>query len=300
MSIVAPNPIPPVSLTHAHLLACVRAEMPVLHDNRPLRVLDAGCGNCALLEYLHRSFVALEPGHSVELYGFDISDPHVQESDFLAAGVCRLVQLDPTVPWSDRTTSITANDPWPFASDLFDVVVSNQVLEHVADHAHFFAELYRVLRPGGVGLHCFPVEECLWEGHLKMPMVHWVRGHHQRESLIAWLGRLGFGRHRPAQTGLSHAEFAERHADYVNLYTNYLKARDVLHVAKASRLRATFVYSAGLYEQKLRTVMRMPLKTRYGAPRAGLLSTLMFWMLKHVSSVTLRVQRSDAYREHYV
>ena len=300
LPITKKDAIAPSTVTHAHLLACIRGELPDLRSDRPLRVLDAGCGNCALLEYLHRSFASLESSISVELYGFDISDPHVQESDFLAAGVQRLEKLDPSVPWSDRTKTITANDPWPFPSDFFDIVVSNQVLEHVADHAHFFAQLSRVLRPGGVSLHCFPLEECLWEGHLKMPLVHRVRGHHQRRDLIARLNRLGFGRHRPTETGLSYAQFAENHADYLNLYTNYLGARELLRIAKRSRLRATVVYSAGLYAQKIRMLLGMPLQLRYRAPHGGALSTLVFWILKHVSSVTLRVQRSDAYRQHYL
>ncbi len=73
-----------------------------------------------------------------------------------------------------------------------------------------------------------------------------------------------------------------------------------MRVAKAARLRATFAYSAGLYEQKVRMLLRTPLRVRYGAPRGGVLSTLMFWMLKHISSVTLRLQRLDTYREHYL
>ncbi len=294
-----PNPPAPSSVTHVHLLAAIRAELQGSPGRQSVRLLDAGCGNCGLIEFLQRSFVALDPALHVELYGFDISDPHVQESDFLAAGVRRLREFDPNIPWADRTASVVAGDPWPFESGFFDVVVSNQVLEHVADHGHFFSELRRVLRPNAVGLHCFPVEECLWEGHLGMPIVHRVRGHHQRQKVIEWFSLLGFGRHRPARTGLTRVDFAERHADYLNRYTNYTKARDLLHIAKAARLRGTFSYSAGLYEQKLRMLLRLPLKHRYGAPRAGAISTLLFWILKHVSSVTLRVQRSDTYREHY-
>jgi len=42
-----------------------------------------------------------------------------------------------------------ANCPFPLKSDTFDVVVSNDVLEHVSNTDSFICELYRVLRKGG-------------------------------------------------------------------------------------------------------------------------------------------------------
>jgi ubiquinone/menaquinone biosynthesis C-methylase UbiE len=38
---------------------------------------------------------------------------------------------------------------WPFRKNYFDVVVSNQVIEHVVDLDHFLGEVFRVLKPGG-------------------------------------------------------------------------------------------------------------------------------------------------------
>jgi SAM-dependent methyltransferase len=39
---------------------------------------------------------------------------------------------------------------WPFADKSFDVVLCLAVIEHVDDLAHFFAELLRVVKPGGL------------------------------------------------------------------------------------------------------------------------------------------------------
>ena len=44
-----------------------------------------------------------------------------------------------------------------FDDDRFDVVTSSHVLEHVADPARAFAELYRVLKPGGRLIFSIPV-----------------------------------------------------------------------------------------------------------------------------------------------
>jgi SAM-dependent methyltransferase len=40
----------------------------------------------------------------------------------------------------------------PFSDDALDLVVSNQVIEHLADTDAFMAEIYRVLRPGGLAV----------------------------------------------------------------------------------------------------------------------------------------------------
>lgn len=38
---------------------------------------------------------------------------------------------------------------WPFEKNEFNVVVSNQVIEHIVNLDHFIGEIYRILKPGG-------------------------------------------------------------------------------------------------------------------------------------------------------
>lgn len=291
----------PSSLTHVHLLAALRGELRRTSQRSVIRILDAGCGDGSLIGYLHESLAALEPLSQVEIYGFDVSDPGVQKSDFFEKGVLRLEKNAAEIDWRSRLRSAAVAEAWPFESYFFDIVVSNQVLEHVADHGRFFGEMNRVLRADGIGLHCFPVRECLWEGHLHMPIVHRIACHDERKRFIALFSRMGLGKfveHRRT-SGISLRDFAERHADFLNLYTNYVRARHVLHVAKAAGLRASFAYTAGLYAQKLRRVLRRPLRLQYAAYDANLLRMPAFAFLKYLSSITLRVEKADAYRGQY-
>lgn len=46
----------------------------------------------------------------------------------------------------------------PFQDNTFDVVFCNHVLEHVTDDAKAMSELYRVLKPGGLGIFQIPQE----------------------------------------------------------------------------------------------------------------------------------------------
>ena len=42
---------------------------------------------------------------------------------------------------------------FPFKDNEFDVIFSNQVIEHVKDCDFFMKEVYRILKPGGVTIH---------------------------------------------------------------------------------------------------------------------------------------------------
>ena len=54
---------------------------------------------------------------------------------------------------------------FPFADDSFDVVISNAVLEHVADVKSVLEEALRVTRPSGIGYH-------LWHNYLSLSGGH--------------------------------------------------------------------------------------------------------------------------------
>jgi methionine biosynthesis protein MetW len=48
-----------------------------------------------------------------------------------------------------KTKYVNIEKKWPFANNFFDIVISNQVIEHLAKTDHFIKEIYRVLKPGG-------------------------------------------------------------------------------------------------------------------------------------------------------
>jgi SAM-dependent methyltransferase len=50
----------------------------------------------------------------------------------------------------------------PFASDVFDLVLATDIIEHVEDHLQAMAEIERVLKPGGSVLITVPTFRCLW------------------------------------------------------------------------------------------------------------------------------------------
>ena len=109
---------------------------------RPLRILDAGCGTGGMLEVLRK-------WPEVEVTGVDLSPEALRFSH--ERGHPRLVGCDLTL--------------LPFRTASFDVVTALDVIEHVPDDARAVSEISRVLRPGGILVASVPAYAFLWGAH---------------------------------------------------------------------------------------------------------------------------------------
>lgn len=289
--------IPPaVSITHQHLLACMATVVDAGSLDRPLRVLDLGCGNGEMIAFVSAALPILQPGCELEIHGLDVADSGVQASGFFARTLGALHERFPNIDWENRLSLVTSKEAWPYPDEYFDFIYSNQVLEHVADHDLLFREIRRTLCAGALSVHLFPLIHYLQEGHIHIPLAHRVRGHGPLRSYIKFMSRLGFGsfgEHR-REFGMTLDQYAEEHADYLTFMTNYLTAKELLAAAKRSGLRADFRFTAGFYLAKLRAMLRRPPVYKYDAPRP-LRDALAFFALKRVSSITLVLEKKQSY-----
>ena len=73
-------------------------------------------------------------------------------------------------------------------------MITNQVFEHVEDIESVVAELHRALASGGSAYHHFPSREVVREGHIGIPMAHWMKPGRLRTTYTLTLRRLGFGK----------------------------------------------------------------------------------------------------------
>lgn len=280
---------------HHHLLAVLGSEIAV-RGQRTVRVLDAGCGDGKLILLLHERVAALHPEVRLELFGFDVSDSAVQESGYLAGALRTLSARAPEVPWSERLRVIRSHEPWPFPTGHFDYVLSNQVLEHVADHDHFMSEIGRVLVQGGASIHLFPLRHVLFEPHLQLPPVHWIREHDLLRSAILWVSRLGGGAYRRAHAlGLesTRESYAESRADFVVFETNYLSRGELLALAKRHRMRCSFRYTEHFYVNRMRSLLGLVPQTRLWPVRQAFLHSLLVRLLMWCSSVTVILEKKS-------
>lgn len=70
---------------------------------------------------------------------------------------------------SEEVVTCAEGEHLPFGDELFDVVCSWNVLEHVRDPCEVIYEAYRVLKPGGRIVFNIPNYNSFWEGHYSLP-----------------------------------------------------------------------------------------------------------------------------------
>ena len=116
----------------------------------------------------------------------------------------------------------------PFADNNFDFVFSDQVLEHVQDHALAFAEIKRVMKPGAISLHIFPAKLKPTESHVLVPLGGLIQ---TRWWLTLWAS---LGARNSFQKGKSVREVVELNSDYLRTRTNYLSRSQIKQAVSTS------------------------------------------------------------------
>lgn len=109
--------------------------------------------------------------HAIELYYPDYKELSVYESSPVGRGASVKLETtcadytashyDPSVPFGEchpvRNYRSENLEALTFADEAFDLVVTQDVMEHVLDPERAFAEIARVLRPGGAHLFTTPL-----------------------------------------------------------------------------------------------------------------------------------------------
>src|SRR5438046_2777514 len=111
----------------------LRAYEAAAQRAKALRVLDLGCNN----------------GYGTNIIGAVAAS--VIGCDVSEAALADAYRRFPKIEFR-RIDGISL----PFPHDQFDMVTSFQVIEHIADTESYLAEIWRVLRPGGIALLTTP------------------------------------------------------------------------------------------------------------------------------------------------
>ena len=164
-----------------HQLGIVRAAGIEVQDG--VRILDLGCGEGNAVRALRAA--------GFDAWGCDISlrDSSVSR-ELIAAGFIRKIAATPY--------------KLPFDDGEFDLIFSDEVLEHVMNYREFIAENRRVQRHGGTSVHIFPGPWTPIEMHTFVPL---ASVHRSYPWLLLWAG---LGVRKESQEGLTAREVAKR------------------------------------------------------------------------------------------
>ena len=112
-------------------------------------ILDLGCGSRGELVNEYR-----KSGYQAFGCSFNLAE----HPDVFLMRKNRILRLIPRNPYI-----------LPFDDNMFYVVFSDQVFEHVKDYSAALAEINRVLKTGGISLHIFPSRYRPIEAHTDVP-----------------------------------------------------------------------------------------------------------------------------------
>lgn len=102
----------------------------ILNEKKNAVILDIGCNNGNL------TVKAAKKINTTNIFGIEI--------DTKAAKKAKNKGIDVKI--------CDINKKFPFKDNFFDVIISNQVIEHVENTDHFFSEIHRVLKPNGCAI----------------------------------------------------------------------------------------------------------------------------------------------------
>ncbi|MDY7000251.1 MAG: class I SAM-dependent methyltransferase [Thermodesulfobacteriota bacterium] len=126
----------------------------VLDSKKDVRILDYGCGEGRLVTFL------LLDGYD-EVYGVDVVPQEMNNSFIKNLGINKKFFY----PYDKKKL--------PFDNEFFDIVISQQVLEHVHNLDDYYSEASRVLKKGGIALLDFPHRLIPFDSHSRKWFIHY-------------------------------------------------------------------------------------------------------------------------------
>jgi SAM-dependent methyltransferase len=190
-------------LNYDYLLHATRS----LTQSASARVLDFGCGRGELVANARRS--------GLDFWGADSYDrTFFSQSDCVAESASFVKGIE--------------DGHLPFGDAEFDVVISNQVFEHITwpGIERATAEIARVLKPGGYFLALFPTAEVWFEGHLGVYFPQRMRRWPRLQRLYLTLCHAaGFGYSR--NPGQRSYDWAANRQHALNTYVFHYRLRDI-------------------------------------------------------------------------
>lgn len=132
-------------------------------DKSEINILDFGCGSGKMLSLLDELSYKKELSKTkISFFGVDVfkNKNSLEKTRKLA----RNAFIKSINPYEDFDFGVK-----------FDIVISNQVFEHINYLEKIYAHLRLILNNNGLIIAGFPTKEIIIEPHLKIPFIHYIK-----------------------------------------------------------------------------------------------------------------------------
>lgn len=179
-------------------------------DYQNLKILDYGCGKGEILNLLIKERIN---SLGVDIYHQGAS-MEVLNNILYKTGKIKIIKFGEKLPFDD---------------DSFDIIISNQVFEHLLDIKFVIKELSRILKKDGKMYHHFPSKEVWREGHIGIPFSHWFSKRSKLRFYYVFLMRIvGFGNNK--KNNLDIKQWTKHSCDYLDKFCYYRKYKNLKNI----------------------------------------------------------------------
>ena len=207
-----------------------------IENNSDLRILDWGCGRGRAV------FTLLQDGF--EAYGTDIDRSALKNGS-------ELFKKNGYKP-EHHLLIVEATSQWE--PESFDIIISDQVFEHIKDLDELIIQQNRLLKKNGISVHVFPSSKIVIEPHIKVPLVHWLPKNKARKAAIILFCLLSSKINKinwPETEGKSLWEKADIYYKYLNEKTYYRDNEKIKSTFNDNGFKASyFIKGAGKGKRK--------------------------------------------------
>ncbi|MBN1493058.1 MAG: class I SAM-dependent methyltransferase [Candidatus Omnitrophica bacterium] len=168
-----------------------------------INILDWGCGRGRTVTRL------LEVGFNA--YGVDTNELYLTNGRPLLA----------KRGYDEDERLLAVQETKRFQDGYFDIIFTQQVIEHIRDIEAVISEMARLTKSGGIGIHEFPGKYCIKESHLHIPFVHWLPKNLLRKIYLSTFFRFNKEPGWRGLIGKSRGIRMHTYYEYLNEYTYY-------------------------------------------------------------------------------
>lgn len=271
-----------------HYLNIIEAEIENNKIRQPLRILDLGCGDGKLMLFLHKNLSSIGV-KDFSLFGLEVTSYAASNQNYfndLSSNLKKIFSADEV---KERVAIIGPEEAWPYESEFFHCIISNQVMEHVSDKKLFLSRILEHGTKNFIGINSFPLNEIIIEPHINQPLIHRFKDYKIQKKvmrLFQMFGKKKLREHMLINESITAETYFEYQSDYLNFHVFYSSESEIFNLHKGLGLKCTRQYDAYLPLLFIRRLTKRNQLIKYNSDCGSILGWITSLILKKIYSAT--------------